>query len=105
MAVSGNDAGEWKDAMVNEIQGLLRQNTWKILPRSLVPKDKHGNHRTMLPGTWAFKLKRLLDGSPLKLKARYFVRGTKQVVGIDYSDTYAPVVQWSTIRMVIVKSD
>ena len=69
IALSGNYAGEWKDDMVNEIQGLLRQDTWKSLPRSLVPKDKYGNDRTILPGTLAFKLKRLPDGSPLKFKA------------------------------------
>ena len=55
----------------------------------------------MLPGTWAFKLKRLPDGSPLKYKTRYCVRGDKQIIGVDYFETYAPVVQWSTIRLVL----
>ena len=50
---------------------------------------------------WAFKLKRYPDGSPMKFKARYCVRGDLQREGIDYFETYAPVIQWSTVRLVL----
>ena len=82
--------------MITEIKGILKQKTWINIDRKSVPTNK-----PILPGTWAFKLKRLPDGSPLKYKARYCVRGDKQVAGVDYFETYAPVVQWSTIRLVL----
>jgi hypothetical protein len=36
-----------------------------------------------------------------KNKARFCVRGDKQIAGIDYFESYAPVASWSTIRMVM----
>jgi hypothetical protein len=56
----------------------------------------------VLKGTWVFKLKRLPDGSPSRFKARYCARGDLQQEGVDFFDTYAPVVQWSTIRMLLI---
>ena len=47
----------------------------------------------ILPGTWAFKLKRFPGGSFLKYKARYCVRGDKQIAGVDYYEMYTSVVQ------------
>ena len=96
MAMSGEHAHEWQKAMVTEVKGILRQKTWTSIPRKGVPKGT-----PVLPGTWAFKLKRLPDGSPLKFKTRYCVRGDKQVEGVDYFETYAPIVQWSTIRLIL----
>lgn len=39
-----------------------------------------------------------------KLKARFCVRGDKQVEGVDFFDTYAPVVNWQTVRLMLVLS-
>ena len=101
MAMSSSAADKWREAMVIEIRQLLKQNTWGSIPRSSIPKDKSGKVRVVLPGTWAFKLKRLPDGSPYRYKARYCVRGDKQKAGIDFFETYAPVVQWSTVRLLL----
>jgi hypothetical protein len=55
----------------------------------------------LIKSTWVFKLKRLPDGTPLKFKARFCVRGDLQKEGVDYFETYALVVQWSTVRMLL----
>ncbi len=55
----------------------------------------------MPKGTWVFKLKRLPDGTPSRFKARFCARGDLQKEGVDFFDTYAPVVQWSTIRLLL----
>ena len=96
MAMSGEDAHKWGKAMIIEIKGILKQKTWINVDRKSVPTNK-----PILPRTWTFKLKRLPDGPPLKYKARYCVRGDNQVAGVDYIETYAPVVQWSTIQLVL----
>ena len=70
-------------------------------PRSGVPRTKDGSRRKILNGTWAFKLKCLPDGTASKYKARYCVQGDQQTDGVNYFETYAAVVQWSTVRLLL----
>ena len=60
--------------------------------------------KNVLPGTWAFKRKRHPDGRLQKCKARFCVQGDMLKEGIDYFETYAPVVQWFTVRALLVMS-
>ena len=94
-AINGPDATEYINAMKLEIQTLVGQNTWESVSR---PKNK-----PVLKGTWAFKLKRLPDGTAYRHKARFCTRGgDMQTEGMDFFETYAPVVQWSTtIRLLL----
>ena len=55
-----------------------------------------------LPGTWAFKIKRFPDGLVRKLKSRWCCRGDRQVKDVDFFDTYAPVVKWTTVRSLLI---
>ena len=57
--------------------------------------------KNFLPSTWAFKIKRYPDGRVKKFKARFCARGDRQQEGIDYFETWAPVVQWLTVRIVM----
>jgi hypothetical protein len=100
-ALSGEHAADYAVEMKKEIRQLIKQRTWESIPRSKVPLTSSQKRRKILSGTWAFKLKRLPDGSPSRFKARYCVRGDQQTEGVDYFETYAPVVQWSTVRMVL----
>jgi hypothetical protein len=92
-AMHGPDASEYIAAMKLEIHTLVQQRTWVSVPR---PTKKN-----VLKGTWAFKLKRLPDGTAYRYKARFCARGDLQKEGIDFFETYAPVVQWSTIRLLL----
>jgi hypothetical protein len=56
----------------------------------------------VLPSTWAFKIKHYPDGRVTKFKARFCARGDRQKEGIDYFETWAPVVQWFTVRIVMI---
>ncbi len=58
--------------------------------------------KNVLPSTWAFKIKCYPDGWVKKFKARFCARGNRQQEGIDYFETWAPVVQWSTVRIVMI---
>eukprot|EP00972_Heterocapsa_arctica_P067744 10002557-Heterocapsa_arctica.AAC.1 len=68
-AVTGKFATEYIEAMKKEIQQLIKQKTWTPLYRKDVPLANDGSKRPVLRGTWAFKLKRYPDGSPMKFKA------------------------------------
>ena len=54
----------------------------------------------MFDFVWAYKIKRFPDGSLRKLKARFYVKGFKQIEGIDHFETYSPVVSWLTVCLV-----
>jgi hypothetical protein len=57
--------------------------------------------KDVLLSTWAFKIKRYPDGRIKKFKARFCARGAKQQEGIDYFETWAPVLQWLTVQIVM----
>ena len=92
-ALKGENSEEYLSAMKKEVAALVAQRTWITVPRSQAPK--------VLKSTWAFKLKRLPDGTPYRFKARFCVRGDMQTEGVDYFETYSPVVQWSTTRLLL----
>ena len=92
-AMNGPFAEEYIKAMQLEVATLVQQRTWKTVPRT--------PDLNVLKGTWVFKLKRLPDGTPSRFKARFCARGDLQREGVDFFDTYAPVVQWSTIRLLL----
>jgi hypothetical protein len=95
MAVNGPFQGEFYEAMRTELSTIVNDfKCWDLVPR--LPG------MNVLPSTWAFKIKRYPDGSVKKFKARFCARGDKQLEGIDYFETWAPVVQWSTIRVVLI---
>jgi hypothetical protein len=91
--MNGEFAEEYIKAMQLEVATLVQQRTWKAVPRT--------EGLNVLKGTWVFKLKRLPDGTPSRFKARFCARGDLQKEGVDFFDTYAPVVQWSTIRLLL----
>ena len=73
---------------------LNKQKTWKINVRENVPFGKK-----VLIGTWALKFKILPDGTTSEYKVKFCVRDNLQIKGVDYSEIFAPVVQWSIIRL------
>ena len=96
-AMSGPDATGFMEACNKEIDTLYRlMKAWTVVERQ--------PWMNVIPSTWAFKQKRYPDGSVKKLKARFCARGDYQVKGIDFFDTFAPVVNWTTVRLMLILS-
>ena len=83
----------WKAAMDDQMAALHRNETW-----SLVPFRPGLN---IIDSKWVFKLKHKADGSVDRYKARLVAKGFKQRQGIDYDDTFSPVVKPTTIRVLL----
>ncbi len=62
--------------------------------------DQDDHH--VIASTWAFKCKRYPDGLIKKFKTRFCARGDQQLEGTIFFETYAPVVQWTTIRLMFI---
>jgi hypothetical protein len=56
----------------------------------------------VVSSVWAFKRKGYPNGSIRKLKARICARGFEQIEGANYFETFAPVVQCMTVRIVLI---
>ena len=80
--------------MDKEIGSHDERQNWKVIPLSQVPKGTK-----LIDTVWTFARKRKLDTREVyKWKARLTVHGGQQIHGINFWDTYAPVVMWPTIR-------
>ena len=84
---------EWKKAMNDEIQALQLNNTWSLVP-------PHASQK-LVGHKWVFKIKRNPDGSVQRHKARLVAKGFHQTPGIDFHETFSPVIKPSMARVVL----
>ena len=95
-AMNGPEAKAYWEACKKEIEALKAKDAWDVVTRE--------HWMNVIPGTWAFKCKRYPDDSVRKHKARFCARGDKQIEGVDYFETFAPVVGWMTVRLLLILS-
>ncbi|GAA0176282.1 hypothetical protein LIER_29300 [Lithospermum erythrorhizon] len=82
----------WRRAMADEYNALLTNDTWCLVPPPGV---------NLIGTKWVFKLKFHADGSLSRRKCRLVAQGQHQQHGIDYDETFSPVVKPATIRSVL----
>ena len=92
-ATNSPHRNEWLAAIRNELNSLIKARTWRY-----VHKPTAAN---LVGCKWVFKIKRDKDGNISKFKARLVAKGFTQVHGVDYTETYAPVARYSSIRLII----
>jgi hypothetical protein len=92
-AMGSDQAQLWKMAADEEMKSHLVNNTWTLVP---LPPG-----RECIPSGWNFKLKIDKTGVPYRRKARFFAKGYRQIQGIDYQESFAPVVRYDSLRVII----
>jgi hypothetical protein len=83
----------WRRAMEEEYDALIANNTWELVPRPV------GSN--VVTGKWIFKHKFNFDDTLERYKACWVLRDFTQRTGIDYYETFSPVVKPATVRTVL----
>ena len=83
----------WEEATAKEMGSLEAAKTWEIVER---PSGKN-----IVGCKLVFKIKKDSQGHIQKYKARLVAQGFTQVYGIDYTETFAPVVNLASLRTIL----
>ncbi|CAM6116227.1 unnamed protein product [Calypogeia fissa] len=81
----------WQKAMQDELDAHHKNGTWELVE----PQDAN-----ILSAKWVLRTK-IDHNNNIRYKARVVARGFEQRPGLDYDETFAPVVKWSTVRLIV----
>jgi transposase InsO family protein len=84
---------QWCTAMNEEFEALQQQGTWVLVPQ---PPSKN-----IVGCKWVYKLKYNSDGTIARYKARLVAKGFHQQYGVDFDETFSPVVKPPTVRLIL----
>lgn len=95
------DSNEWKwwaKAIVSEINNFLKRKAWKFVPKSIA----WSKGRRLIPTKHVFKKKIELDSTTgkefIRFKDRIVTLGFMQIPGVDYTESFSPVVTDSGLK-------
>src|ERR1044072_6362112 len=83
----------WRDAMKEEIKSIEKNKTWSLVDLPVGKKP--------ISVKWVYKVKLNPDGGIAKHKARLVARGFMQQEGYDFTDVFAPVARFETVRILV----
>jgi hypothetical protein len=95
-AIKSEHKEEWIKAMLDEWQSLIDNGTWTEVDRT--------DDMNVVGVKWVFKVKKNEDGVITRYKARMVAKGYTQEYGIDYHETFAPVLKYKTLRIILALS-
>jgi len=92
-AMMGPDSKKWQSAMQSEIESMGDNQVWNLV-------DPTNGVKT-IECKWIYKKKKDMDGNVHIYKARLVAKGFRQVQGVDYDETFSPVVMLKSIRIIL----
>ncbi|MCO5595003.1 hypothetical protein L7F22_049040 [Adiantum nelumboides] len=92
-ALASSKSKEWHAAILDELQALEAANTKELVPRL--------EHHNIVSSKWLLKKKYHSNGSVDRYKARLVARCFTQQEGVDYFDTYSPVLGMIAFQVLI----
>ncbi|GMF35814.1 unnamed protein product [Phytophthora fragariaefolia] len=92
-AMASDETAAWRKAMKAELRSHERNGTWTLVPR--------GTDIRPIGCRWVFAKKRDENGRVIRYKARLVAKGFKQQFGVDFFETYSPVANMNSIRVVL----
>ena len=95
-AMKYDDRENFMTVMEKEIKDLITEDVWEIIPKSSLQTSAH-----MIRLLWSFRRKRNPSRELIKQKANVFIHGDM----IDFHNKLAPVVNWSTVRLIIMMAE
>ncbi|CAJ1935468.1 unnamed protein product [Cylindrotheca closterium] len=97
--MKAHDRAEFIKAMYKELGDHIGRKNWKVVPIKSIPTY---SGKRAIPMVWAMKRKKNPLGEIIKWKASLCAGGHRSIENVDYWDTYAPVVSWSTVRLMVI---
>ena len=80
-------------SMAEEIENMLANKIYEI-----IKKDTVRSGHSMLRSAWSHMRKTTPGGKIYRHRSRLCADGNTQKFGLDYNETYSPVVMWSILR-------
>ena len=93
-ALRGPDKEKWQQALTEELNSLKEKGTWDT-PRPPQPGRK------IFPGRWVLTHKLDSMGEFSRYKARWVVKGFRQIEGVDFNETFSSVVKSMSWRILL----
>jgi hypothetical protein len=92
-AMMGPDSKKWLEAMESEIESMHDNQVWNLV-------DPIDGVRP-ISCKWVFRKKTDQDGNVHFYKARLMVKGFKQIHGVDYDETFSPIMMLKSVRILL----
>lgn len=94
-ALRGPEKEQWRQAMAEELKSFEDNQAWELVS---IPKDS-----SVVKCKWVLKKKYDSEGN-VRFRARLVAKGYTQKYGVDYEETFAPVVRHTTLRLLFALS-
>lgn len=92
-AMASPEAHQWLEAMTEEINAITRNGTFRLVR---LPKG-----RTAIGARWLFKVKCKANSLIDRFKARWVAKGYSQLFGIDFDETFSPIIRLENLRLLL----